>query len=91
MITKEDLVKYFQDGCKKENNLKIGVEHEKFLFNSKLNQRINFETVTKVFNYLGQFGWKPIKENGLIIGLKKDDANILVCPGCIAIIRLSLE
>ena len=72
MITKEDLVKYFQDGCKKENNLKIGVEHEKFLFNSKLNQRINFETVTKVFNYLGQFGWKPIKEENNIIALHKE-------------------
>ena len=61
-IKKEDLIKYFQDGCKKENNLSIGVEHEKFLFNNKLNKRIDFTTVNKVFNFLEQFGWKPIKE-----------------------------
>ena len=81
MITKEDLVKYFQDGCKKENNLKIGVEHEKFLFNSKLNQRINFETVSKVFNYLRQFGWKPIKEENNIIALHKERKSITIEPG----------
>jgi glutamate--cysteine ligase len=81
LITKEDLVKYFQDGCKKENNLKIGVEHEKFLFNNKLNERINFKTVSKVFNFLEQFGWKPVKEKNNIIALYKEDKSITIEPG----------
>ena len=30
--TKQDVINYFQDGCKKENQISIGVENEKFLF-----------------------------------------------------------
>ena len=81
MIKKEDLIKYFQDGCKKENNLSIGVEHEKFLFTNKLNKRIDFETVTKVFTFLERFGWKPIKEKNNIVALYKDEKSITLEPG----------
>jgi len=81
LIIKEDLIKYFQDSCKTENNLKIGVEHEKFLFNNKLNKRINFEMVTKIFNFLEQFGWKPIKEKNNIIALHKEGKSITLEPG----------
>jgi len=81
LIKKEDLIKYFQDGCKTENNLSIGVEHEKFLFNSKLNKRIDFVTVTKVFNFLKQFGWEPIKEKNNIIALHKEGKSITLEPG----------
>ena len=81
MIKKEDLIKYFKDGCKTENTLSIGVEHEKFLFNNKSNKRINFATATKVFNFLEQFGWKSIKEKNNIIGLHKEGKNITLEPG----------
>ena len=81
MIKKEELIKYFQDGCKKENNLSIGVEHEKFLFNNKLNKRIDFTTVAKVFNFLEQFGWKPIKEKNNTIALYKQGKSITLEPG----------
>jgi len=81
LIKKEDLIKHFQDGCKAENNLKIGVEHEKFLFNSKLNKRINFETASKVFSFLEQFGWKRLKEKNSTIGLHKKDKSITLEPG----------
>ena len=81
MIIKEDLIKYFQDGCKTENNLKIGVEHEKFLYNNKLNKRINFETVSKVFKFLEQFGWKPVKEKNYTVALHKKGKSITLEPG----------
>jgi glutamate--cysteine ligase len=32
---KSDIVDYFNNGCKKEKHLKIGVEHEKFFFENK--------------------------------------------------------
>ena len=80
-IKKEDLIKYFQDGCKNENNLSIGVEHEKFLFNNKLNDRVNFKTIIKVFKFLEKFGWKPIKENGDIVALHKNNKKITLEPG----------
>ena len=81
MITKEDLIKYFHQGCKEYSKLKIGVEHEKFLFNNKSNKRINFEEVSKVFKFLEQFGWKPAKEGNNIISLHKNDKSITLEPG----------
>ena len=47
---KSDIVEYFKNGCKKENQLKIGVEHEKFFFENESKNRINFSTVLKIFN-----------------------------------------
>jgi len=81
LITKEELIKYFQDGFKTENNTKIGVEHEKFLYNNKLSKRINFETASKIFNFLEQFGWEPIKEKNSTIGLHKKGKSITLEPG----------
>ncbi len=48
--SKIDIINYFKNGCKNENQLNIGVEHEKFLFQKNSNKRINFSTVTKLFN-----------------------------------------
>jgi glutamate--cysteine ligase len=81
LIKKEDLIKYFIDGCKKEKNLSIGVEHEKFLFHNKSNKRIDFETVTKVLNFLEQFGWRATKEKSNIIALHKEQKSITLEPG----------
>ena len=81
MIDKSELIKYFQSGCKEDRNLNIGVEHEKFLFENKSNKRINFETVSKIFNFLEQFGWKPHKENNNVIALYKGKKNITLEPG----------
>ena len=79
--SKQDLINYFEKGCKKENRLSIGVEHEKFIFNNLTKQRVNFETVSKIFNFLEQFGWKPIKEKNYVIGLSREGQNITLEPG----------
>jgi len=79
--SKIDIINYFKDGCKNENQLNIGVEHEKFLFQKNLNKRINFSTVTKLFNYLTRFGWKPVKEGKKIISLLKNNQSITLEPG----------
>ena len=81
MITREDLIKYFHQGCKTPNDLKIGVEHEKFLFNNKLNKRIDYEKVEKVLKFLEKYGWSPIKEKNKVIGLKKKNKSITLEPG----------
>ena len=81
MIIKEDLIKYFHQGCKATNELNIGVEHEKFLFNKKSNKRIDYKTVEKVLNFLEQFGWKPIKEKNRTVALKKQNQSITLEPG----------
>ena len=79
--SKIDIVNYFKNGCKNENQLNIGVEHEKFLFKKNSNKRINFSTVTKLFNQLTRFGWKPIKEVRKTISLFRGDQNITLEPG----------
>ena len=79
--SKVDIINYFKNGCKNENQLNIGVEHEKFLFHRNSNKRINFSTVTKLFNYLTRFGWKPIKEGKKTISLFKNKKCITLEPG----------
>ena len=78
---KSDIVKFFEDGCKKKNKLKVGVEHEKFVFNNKSKSRINFQTVLKIFHYLRKYNWRPIKEGKNIISLSKENKTITLEPG----------
>ena len=68
---KEHLIEYFKSGIKKTNQFKIGIEHEKFIFDLNTNKRVNYSTVLRMFKALYEFGWKPILENENIIGLKK--------------------
>jgi len=79
--SKQDLINFFEKGCKKESHLSIGVEHEKFIFENHSNKRINFKTVSKIFSFLEQFGWKPIKEKNNVIRLQRDDQSITLEPG----------
>ena len=41
---------------KKLKILKIGIEHEKFLFNSKDNSRVNYSKIKQMFEALQEFG-----------------------------------
>ena len=82
MIThKEHIIKYFESGIKDIKNFKIGIEHEKFLFNEKTNKRVDYSTVLKMFSLLSEFGWKPIMEKENIIGLQKQGKSITLEPG----------
>jgi len=82
MITsKEHIINYFNSGIRSSEKFKIGIEHEKFLFDLNTNQRANYKTILKMFSGLYEFGWKPILENENIIGLKKEDKSITLEPG----------
>ena len=78
---KSQLIKYFIDGIKKDTNLKIGVEHEKFLFNKDDLKRINYKKLQHVFEILKDKGWKPEHEKDKVIGLKRDKQKITTEPG----------
>ena len=79
--SKEDLISYFTQGCKTKDRTNIGVEHEKFIFEKNPNQRINFQTVSKIFSFLTKFGWKPLKENNNIVALSRNEQSITLEPG----------
>jgi len=82
MITKiENIIDYFISGIKDKDSLKIGIEHEKFLFNINSNKRADYTVVLEMFKQLYEFGWKPIYENENIIGLNKGDKSITLEPG----------
>ena len=82
MITnKEKIIKYFESGIKKSKDFKIGIEHEKFLFNNQNNKRIDYSKTKEMFTALTEFGWNPILEKKNVIGLNKGGKNITLEPG----------
>ena len=82
MITKkEQIIEYFKSGIKNKKVFKIGIEHEKFLFNSQNNKRIDYQKIKEMFSALLEFGWNPILENNNIVGLNKGGKNITLEPG----------
>jgi glutamate--cysteine ligase len=82
MITSKDhLINYFKSGIKSKDDFKVGIEHEKFIFDVKTNKRVNYQTILKMFKELYEFGWEPVYENKNIIGLKKYGKSITLEPG----------
>ena len=79
--TKTKIIQYFETGIKDKKDFKIGIEHEKFLFNNQNNKRIDYLKIKEMFSVLQEFGWKPILEKGNIIGLNKGGKNITLEPG----------
>ena len=78
---KSQLVQYFDDGIKKDNQLRIGVEHEKFLFNETNLKRIDYNRIKNVFEILKNKGWEPQLEKNKLIGLKRENQKITTEPG----------
>ena len=67
---KEHIIKYFKSGIKDTKNFKIGIEHEKFLFDQKIDKRVDYSTVQKMFSALIEFAWEPLMEKQNIIGFQ---------------------
>ena len=69
--TKDQIIEYFQSGIKETKDFKIGIEHEKFLFDTKNNKRIDYTKVKEMFTALTEFGWNPIFEKKILLVLIK--------------------
>ncbi len=80
-LNKKNIIDYFHSGSKLHNKCNIGIEHEKFLFYEKNNQRIKYESIVEIFKELYKFGWKPVYEEQNIIALIKGNKNITLEPG----------
>ena len=79
--SKDDIIRYFKSGIKNTKEFKIGIEHEKFLFNKKDFSRIDYSKIKEMFKVMLEFGWNPIYEEKNIIGLNKGGKNITLEPG----------
>ncbi len=79
--SKDKIIDFFKSGIKDTKDFKIGIEHEKFLFNNIDNKRIDYSKIEKMFKALLEFGWNPIFEKKNVIGLNKGGKNITLEPG----------
>jgi len=78
---KNQLIQYFNNGIKKNTNLRIGVEHEKFLFNKTDLKRVDYDQIKKIFEILKEKGWRPQLEKDKLVGLHRQNQKITTEPG----------
>ena len=78
---KSQFIEYFSKGIKNSNQLKIGVEHERFLFEGQNKKRISYVTLKKLFENLKKNGWNPFFEKENIIGMQRNNQQITTEPG----------
>ena len=79
MINKQDLINYFSEGIKKDNTLRIGTEHEKFIFKQNDLSLIPYDgdvSIQAIFQDFVKEGWKEVKEGNNTIALTKNNASI---------------
>ncbi len=81
----EQLVGFFEAGCKPMSRWRIGTEHEKFGFNAASRQPLAYEGDCSIKTLLtglkDSFDWQPVYEGQHLIGLTKNGANISLEPG----------
>ena len=79
------LAEYLESGCKPKDDWRIGTEHEKFGYCKDTLKPIPYEGERSVLAVLEGLrdghGWAPLEENGKLIGLEKDGANVSLEPG----------
>ncbi|WP_341368173.1 glutamate--cysteine ligase [Yoonia sp. BS5-3] len=72
-------------GCKPKADWRIGTEHEKFGFCQDTLQPLPYDGARSIKAVLegleARFGWARVEEDGKIIGLTKDGANVSLEPG----------
>jgi glutamate--cysteine ligase len=78
---KARFIEYFTKEIKNINQQKIGVEHERFLFEGKNKKRITYDKLKKLFYNLEKKNWIPVYEKENIIGLQKEGKQITTEPG----------
>ena len=86
MITKNDLTEYFFQGIKSKHDMRIGVEHEKFVLNKNSLMPITYDEKNGIKDILQKFvsfGWTPSYDDNeeTIIALKKGKEAITLEPG----------
>jgi len=81
----EQMVEYLASGCKPKSDWRIGTEHEKFGYCKDTLTPLPYRGERSILAVLeglrDRFGWTAIEENGNLIGLEKDGANVSLEPG----------
>ena len=72
MLNKSGLIKYFENGIKNTSEIKIGTEHEKFIYHKSDLSLVSFSgdvSISSIFDDFINDGWTPVEENENIIAL----------------------
>ncbi|PSK86652.1 glutamate--cysteine ligase [Limimaricola soesokkakensis] len=79
------LAEYLAKGCKPKSDWRIGTEHEKFGYCRDSLKPLPYDGPRSIRAMLeglrDRFGWSPVEEQGKLIGLERDGANISLEPG----------
>ena len=85
MLSKKELINYFEKGIKTDNNLKIGTDFEKFILNKSTLKPISYDEkngIKDIFLSLINLGGNRfIMKNDIILGLNNNAQNISLEPG----------
>ena len=81
----DQLALLLEQGNKPKSDWRIGTEHEKFGYCKDTLAPLPYEGERSVLSILqglrDRFDWAPVEENGYLIGLTKDGANVSLEPG----------
>ncbi|HKD46133.1 MAG TPA: glutamate--cysteine ligase [Rhizomicrobium sp.] len=81
---RDDLVRHLSKGAKPATAWRIGTEHEKFVYCPLTLKPLAYEGqpgIRQLLEGMTRFGWKPVKEDGNIIGHSMDGASLSLEPG----------
>ena len=84
VLKKDDLINWFEEGCKPKELFRIGTEHEKFVYKMDSLKPVSYEEESGIRNILMKlvsYGWEKVNEEGNLIALKKDKQSITLEPG----------
>ncbi|MBV9571103.1 MAG: glutamate--cysteine ligase [Alphaproteobacteria bacterium] len=82
--SRDDLVRYLENGCKPRSDWRIGTEHEKFIYDLKTLKPVPYHGkpgIRALLDGMRRFGWEPVMEGDNIIGLTGKDGAISLEPG----------
>ena len=81
----DQLAAYMESGCKPPADWRIGTEHEKFGWIDNGAAPLPYDGPASVKVVLeglrDSFGWQPVLEQGALIGLSRNGANVSLEPG----------
>lgn len=85
IISKKDLTKLYESGCKTRDDFKIGIEYERLLINKDSYKAVSYYGENGIYRLLRQIAyndeWGYITDFESITGLKKGDTTITLEPG----------
>lgn len=82
---KAQLVEYLEAGCKTPDRFRLGAEQEMFVFSGPDYNPAQYSGsepgIQSLLEHMYRLNWKPIRENGYLIGLSRADCLVTLEPG----------